>query len=179
MNWRWGWIPKTSLVFMDYGHNQCTSLFTTARYKDAHDPRHKCLEFQIYWNLLIISIRLLTTQKHGVSNVPHNSIQRFVHTVARSLTASWCWWSPDAIIVDDRYLRRRRITARQLLNAGSFVFLASENYTQPTEGRLKANKAEFYYGSKIRIVNISNTFQHGIWWNTFVHGIWYLMKYFA
>ena len=56
--------------------------------------------------------------------------------------------NPDAIIVDDRYLRRRRITARQLLNAGSFVFLASENYTQPTEGRLKANKAEFYYGAK-------------------------------
>ena len=56
--------------------------------------------------------------------------------------------NPDAIIVDDRYLRRRRITARQLLNAGSFVFLASENYAQPTEGRLKANKAEFYYGAK-------------------------------
>ena len=149
--------------------------------QDTKTPTTHVISVWNFRNLLLISIRLSTTQKHGVSNVPRNSIQRFVHTVARSLTARWSWCSPDAIIVDDRYLRRRRITARQLLNAGSFVFLASENYTQPTEGRLRQTKLNFTMEQKfcVRIVNISNTFQHGIWWNTFVRGIWYLMKYFA
>ena len=40
---------------------------------------------------------------------------------------------------------------------------------------LRQTKLNFTMEQKIcvRIVNISNTFQRGIWWNSFVHGIWW------